>query len=188
MSRRPTLRQSTSGQSAIRRSPAPRKRDRVGPPIPGLKADVEQYAQHLQQQYVEAHQADPAQVFRQVSKHLRRLLLPHKRRGAMPRPEITRAFTMWRAQQKEKHLGHIPTVSWLPIYIAAIPGFASLSEEARKKAIRRLRNAVYNRAFSQTPQGRRRPRKGPKAQDLASESAEPDPRPSSGLGAGAVHR
>lgn len=155
-------------------TPRRQKRRPVGPPIPGLQAHIRQLVQHLQREFVDKQQLDPALVLRQVTRQLRHFLLPREHGGTKPRREITLAYGMWREQQVEQRRGQRTAISWLPIAQAAISGFGSLPAEERTKALRRLRNAVHNRAFALLHPRRRGRRPRRKSQDKRPKHAEPE--------------
>lgn len=147
-------------------------RGRLAPSIPGLKAYARQLTQRLQHEFVQKLHLDPTLVLRHVTQHLRHLLLPRKHGGAAPRPEITLAYDLWRQQQVEQRRGQRTAINWCPIAQVAIPSFSSLPAEERTKALRRLRNAVHNRAFALVHPRRRGRRPRRKAQDKRPKHAE----------------
>ena len=143
----------------------------VANPIPGLEAQVRLIASQLKGAFHESWAATPLVLRDQAVGLLRRALTPKKRLpGARRTLTVDKAYRKWRGQLRQRRLGERRRVSWLKIAHDCIGGFRFMDDVERKLRLRRLQNAVYNRAHRAW---KRIQRRQDRRTDSHNEAAEP---------------
>lgn len=116
-------------------------------PIPELEVKVRALASELKRSFPGVWRNSPLALRDQAVVLLRRALTPRKRlSGARRTHAVDLAYRMWRDQLRECRRRELRRVSWLKIARACIDGFKSMDAAERRRRIRRLQNAVYNRS------------------------------------------
>lgn len=123
-----------------------RRRPRRETFVPGLAEWTRREARQMKWVFRQARQQDPHGFRLAAVRELYRALAPKGKRGARRDLRIDQALWMWRQQQRRKARGEIRSVNWQRIALACIPDWARMPPEGRKRSLRRLRNAVHNRA------------------------------------------
>ena len=147
-----------------------RTKRRKSVPVPGLATWMRKQVRELRRVFRAQYRAN-RQAFREAAvRQLSRALAPRGKRGALRDRRIDQAIQMWREQQRRKTRGEVGSVNWRKIALACIPDWAQMPPDGRKRSLRRLRNAVYNR----THRAARRADRGRKLSRNGRKSREPD--------------
>jgi hypothetical protein len=137
--------------------PPARKRKRTRPPLPReVRKEITQCARQLRQ-HRKVFMADPKLKDR-VSRFLRSLLPPKRKRGRPGLDSVTKAIRL-RQRFRRQYPGEKPEQIWKRIYPEAIPGYATMDGERQKAERLLLRERVRSRrsATSRTLTVRKRP-------------------------------
>lgn len=114
--------------------------------FPGLAQWVRRQAREMRRVFRVQYRANPQRFRAAAVRALYRALAPRGKRGARRDRRIDLANSLWREQQLKLARGEVRAVNWRKIALACIPDWAQMPPEGRKRSLRRLRNAVHNRA------------------------------------------
>lgn len=133
-----------------------RTKGRKSVPVPGLAPWMRKQVRELKRIFRVQYRAN-RQAFREAAvRQLSRALAPRGKRGARRDRRIDQAIGMWREQQRRKTRGEVRAVNWRKIALACIPDWAGMPPDGRRRSLRRLRNAVHNRAHRAAKKAERR--------------------------------
>lgn len=144
------------------------------PSTGSLADDARSFSEMLMSKYASRIRRAPKDFKARVISLFRFNLPPYPRPGGRrPSRQISQATEMYQLQRREVRQGKRADADWRKIAQDTIPGFASLAEYRRHRAIERLRNAVHARRRRMTQRRRKalRDRKKPGDADTAPSSA-----------------